>query len=137
MNILLTLCAFNYFQVNRIKSCTFLPYMNEVDWTNDIKSTIEEFVSTDHQMLFLFYENDILKATFCMPDTRTDSIMWFLKTFDKKTTRLDNCNFLKCVSFGKIDTHVEKTMFLLLDSLYSPFIFSWSASILFFFYIEI
>lgn len=107
--------------------------MNEVDWTNDIKSTIEEFVSTDHQMLFLFYENDILKATFCIPDTRTDSIMWFLKTFDKKTTRLDNCNFLKCVSFGKIDTHVEKTMFLLLDSLYSPFIFSWSASILFFF----
>lgn len=106
--------------------------MNEIDWTNDIKSTIEEFISTDNQMLFLFYENNILKATFSVPNTHTDSIIWFLKTFNQETTRLDNSNFLKYVSFGKIDTHVEKTMFLLLDSLYSPFIFSWSASILFY-----
>ncbi|VVC43185.1 Dynein heavy chain, domain-2,Dynein heavy chain domain,Dynein heavy chain, domain-1,Dynein heavy chain, P- [Cinara cedri] len=102
--------------------------MHESDWTNDVKSTIEEFVSTDRKMLFLFYENNILKATFCIPDTQTDTIMWFLKTFDKEALRLDNLNFLKYVSFGKIDTHLEKTMFLLLDSLYSPFIFTWLAS---------
>lgn len=50
---------------------------------------------------------------------------------NKETTQLDNSNFLKLIAFGKIDTHVEKTMFLLMDSLYSPFVFSWSASILF------
>lgn len=127
----------NQFQVNRIKACTFLPYVNEVDWTNDVISAIKEFVSTDHQqMLCLFYENDILKATYCVPDARTDAIMWFLKTptVDKET-RLDNSNFLKSVSFGKMDTRVEKTVFLLLDSLYSPFVFSWTASILFFFFL--
>lgn len=106
--------------------------MKEVDWTNDVISTIKEFVSTDQQMLCLFYENNVLKATFCIPDARTDTVMWFLKTIDKESSvRLDNSNFLKYVSFGKMDTQVEKAMFLLLDSLYSPFIFSWSAGILF------
>lgn len=105
--------------------------MKECDWTNNIISNLEEFVTTDQQMLCLFYENDILKATFCIPNARTDTIMWFLKTKDVKE-RLDNSNFLKSITFGKMDTQVEKTMFLLLDSLYSPFIFSWSTSILFF-----
>lgn len=104
--------------------------MNVTDWTNDVISTIEEFVSTDQQMLCLFYENDVLKATFSIPNARTDTIMWFLKTIDKETTILDDSNFLKLVSFGKIEIQVEKTMFLLWDSLYSPFIFSWSTSIL-------
>jgi len=81
-------------------------------------------------MICLFYENNILKATFCIPNARTDSIMWFLKTPDSEHTNLNKSNFLKLISFGKMDTQVEKTMFLLLDSLYSPFIFSWSASIL-------
>jgi len=81
-------------------------------------------------MICLFYENDILKATFCIPNARTDSIMWFLKMTNSENTQLNNSNFLKLISFGKMDTQVEKTMFLLLDSLYSPFIFSWSASIL-------
>ncbi|XP_060833318.1 uncharacterized protein LOC132916899 [Rhopalosiphum padi] len=114
--------------VNRIKACTFLPYLNKCDWSVDVISSIEEFVSTDRQMICLFYENDILKATFCIPDARTDSIMWFLKTTNNENTQLNNTNFLKLISFGKMDTQVEKTMFLLLDSLYSPFIFSWSAS---------
>lgn len=118
--------------MNRIKACTCLPYANESDWTNaGVVSAVEEFVSTtDRKILCLFYENDTLKTTFCVPDARTDSIMWFLKTADKECARLDASNFLKLVSFGKMDTQVEKTMFLLLDSLYSPFIFSWSASIL-------
>jgi len=116
--------------VNRIKACTFLPYLNKCDWSTDVTSSIEEFVSTDRQMICLFYENNILKATFCIPDARTDSIMWFLKTADGEQTNLNNSNFLKMISFGKMDTQVEKTMFLLLDSLYSPFIFSWSSSIL-------
>ncbi|XP_016658684.2 dynein gamma chain, flagellar outer arm-like [Acyrthosiphon pisum] len=114
--------------VNRIKACTFLPYLNKCDWSIDVLSSIEEFISTDRQMICLFYENNILKATFCIPDARTDSIMWFLKTPDSEHTNLNTSNFLKLISFGKMDTQVEKTMFLLLDSLYSPFIFSWSAS---------
>lgn len=104
--------------------------MKECDWTKDIITSFEEFVSNDRQILCLFYENDVLKATFSIPDARTDTVMWFLKTDVKE--RLDNTNFLKLILFGKIDTHVEKTMFLLFDSLYSPFIFSWSTSILFF-----
>lgn len=93
-------------------------------------SVVEEFVSADRPTLFLFYENDILKATFCIPEARTDAVVWFLKKTDEKTFRLDNSNFSKLVSFGKMDTQVEKTMFLLMDSLYSPFVFSWSAGIL-------
>jgi len=124
------LFLWNELQVNRIKACTFLPYLNKCDWSTDVISSIEEFISTDRQMICLFYENNILKATFCITDARTDSIMWFLKTPDSEHTNLNNSNFLKLISFGKMDTQVEKTMFLLLDSLYSPFIFSWSASIL-------
>ncbi|XP_050440794.1 dynein axonemal heavy chain 2-like [Adelges cooleyi] len=115
--------------VNRVKACTQLAFMKDSDWTrHDVIPAIEKFVSTNENMICLFYEDDVLKATFSIPDTQTDSVMWFMKNADEPDVRLDNSNFLKLISFGKLDTQVEKTMFLLWDSFYSPFIFSWSSS---------
>jgi len=118
-----------------VRACTFLPYVGEADWTDDVTSAVEEFVArADRRTLCLFYENGALKATFRVPGARTDAFAWFLKSAavdGRDDARLDEANFSRRVSFGKVDTPVEKTMFLLLDSLYSPFVFSWTAGILF------
>ncbi|XP_050544255.1 dynein axonemal heavy chain 2-like isoform X2 [Daktulosphaira vitifoliae] len=112
--------------VNQIKSCTFLPYMKESDWNNDVLTDIEKFVGTNQKLLCLYYDDDVLKATSYIPSSQNDSIMWFLKNDEDENICLDDKQFLKSISFGKLDTEVEKSMFNMMDSLYSPFIFSWS-----------
>lgn len=109
-------------QVNKIMNCTVLFDLEAADWTEAVITKIAKFVSSPNEFLLtLYFEDDILTASFGFPSCRITDIQYFARLH--KGVELKPDNFDNEVILGTLDQYPERNAITILERIYSHMFF--------------